>query len=281
MAAALPFIMPAIGGIFGGIGASRPKTSTSTQKSSSTQEGVLQGKQNKVNKILGQQLIDWLRLGPHVAQGDRDTMRGQINDQADAATNRVSSDLASRGMSNSGVKGRTFKDIQLARTKSMQTGEAGLQSQALQRFMQAMGLGMQYDTPRQFNTTSESSGTSTQPGQNPFSSIGSGLGDLSSLMFMKNMMGGGGGPFNSAGTGNSLGGGYAGCWIAMEIFGKNDWRVLIVRAFLVRKAGESLSWRALWALYLIFGRAVAAMVRHSSVLRRGFRLLFDQVVFST
>lgn len=290
MAAALPFAVSGLGSLLGGIGASKGSkatsdtTSTTNQKSSSTQEGVLQGKQNKVNKLIGQNLIDWLRLGPNVSQGDRDTMRGQINDQADAATDRVSSDLASRGMSNSGVKGRSFKDIQLARTKAFQTGEAGLQSQALQRFMQAMGIGLQYDQPRQFTSSGESSGTThqtgtqTQSGQSPFSTIGSGLGDLSSFMFMKNMFpgaGGGGGGYQWAGNEDLYG-----CWIARAVYGQNDWRVLLVRAFLVRKAAESRSWAILWALYLAFGKAIAPVVQKSKFLKLGFRSLFDRIVFA-
>ncbi len=281
MAAALPFATSAIGGLLGGIGASRSKTSTYSNKSSGTQEGVLQGKQNKVNKILGQQLIDWLRLGPQVSQGDKDTLNAGVTDQVDAATNKVSSDLAARGMSNSGVKGRTFKDINVAGMKAKQSGLAGLQNTALQRFFQAMGLGLQYDQPRQFNTTSEQSGTQTVPGQNPFSSIGAGMGDLSSMLFMRNMGmlgGGGGGPFNAAGTGGATGG-YP-CWIAAAVYGKNDWRVTLIRHRLNRKASESKRWRALLALYKVFGRPVSMLVGQSHSLKIMFRSLFDQIVFA-
>lgn len=265
MAAALPFATSGISALLGGIGATKGTKSTYDQKSSSTQEGVLQGKQNKVNKLIGANLMDWLKLGPNVSQGDRDTMRGQVNDQADAATERVSADAAARGMSNSGTKGRSFKDIQLARTKSFQTGEANLQSQAMQRFMQAMGIGLQYDQPRQFNSSSTSSGTQVGGQQSPFSAAGSGLGDLSSLLFMRNM-----GALSPVA-----------CWIAEEVYGRNDWRVTLVRNFLAGKARRSLRWLALLSLYQIFGRFVAAVVRRSSVLRVGFKWLFDQVVFST
>ena len=210
-AAAIPLATSAIGGIFSGIGASKPRTSTSTYDNKSTQEGVLDPKQNKVMKAMFQQILAALRLGPNVAQGDRNTLRSQVNQNFDTGAAGIDANLAARGMGGGGQTGNELNKLQLGRLGAQQSGEAQLQNQAVQRFMQMLGIGQNFITPRTFNTSSSGTQTGSASGTPWQSSVGGGISDLGSYLYLRKLsQNQGGGPFNAAGTGGSSGPGYGG-----------------------------------------------------------------------
>lgn len=182
MAAALPLAGSALGGIFSGIGASKPQTSTNKFDQTTTQN--LDPKQSKLNKALFQQLIQLIRQGPNVSQGDKDTLYSGINQNFDAAGKNLEATLAARGMGNSGKLGQGYRSLNIDRAKARQGGLANLQDQAVNRFQQWIQDAFQFNIPR----SSTSSGTSTTTGSGmPWqSAVGGGLSDLSSLAYLRN-----------------------------------------------------------------------------------------------
>lgn len=275
--AAIPIATSALGGIFSGIGASKPRTSTSTSESRSTQEGVLDNKQSKVMKAMFQQILAALKLGPNVAQSDRNTARSQINQNFDTGAAGLEANLAARGMSGGGKTGTGLRDLGLDRLKAQQSSEAILRDQATQKFLQMLGIGQSFITPRTINTTSSGTQTGTASGTPWQSSVGGGVSDLGSFLYLQKILGGaGGGAFNAAGTGNSLGGGYA-CRIAMELWGANDYRVKILREWLLKQAEQSWQWAIGVGIYKQTGRAVARLIR-AGILRGSFERLFGNLV---
>lgn len=71
-----------------------------------------------------------------------------------------------------------------------------------------------------------------------------------------------------------------GCWIAEAIYGTDDLRTHLVRAYLNGPFKQTTLGRFVMALYLRFGRAVAAQVRKRDWLRHAFRPLFDRALRS-
>ena len=65
------------------------------------------------------------------------------------------------------------------------------------------------------------------------------------------------------------------CWIAEALYGVDDPRTMLLRAWLTAAYIEKRWWWWFVAAYMRFGRTVASALQKSSVLRRGFRLLFD------
>ena len=70
------------------------------------------------------------------------------------------------------------------------------------------------------------------------------------------------------------------CWIAEAIYGVDDGRTHLVRAYLNGPFKQTLFGRIVMALYLRFGQQVAAQVRKRAGLQRVFRPLFDRALIS-
>lgn len=68
------------------------------------------------------------------------------------------------------------------------------------------------------------------------------------------------------------------CWIAEALYGVDDPRTILLRAWLTAAYLEKRRWWWLVAAYMRLGRTVANALRKSVVLRRGFRVLFDVLV---
>ena len=185
MASAIPMALSGLGGIFSGIGASKPQTSTSKFDQTSTQN--LDPKQTKLNKALFQQLIQLIRQGPNVSQADKDTTYGAINQNFDAAGKNLEATLAARGFGNSGKLGQGYRSLDIDRAKARQSGLATLQDQAVNRFQQWIQDAFQFDVPR--STTSSGTSTTTGSGVPWQSSVGAGLGDAASLAYLRGGLG--------------------------------------------------------------------------------------------
>jgi hypothetical protein len=90
------------------------------------------------------------------------------------------------------------------------------------------------------------------------------------------IQGGGGKKFDSggsAGAGNSKG-----CWIAEALYGVEDPRTLLLRAWLSVAYDERRPGWRLIALYTKFGRVTAGLIYRGYVPRMLFRPLFDALV---
>jgi hypothetical protein len=277
----MPLITAGIGGVFSGIGNSKSRTTTGTQNQSSTNTAELDPKQTRINRQLFNQIIAALKMGPTVSDSDRNVARKQTNDSYDAANANLQSNLASRGYGESGKMGTGFRNNSIARANSFQTTEAVLRDQAQSRWQQMIQNAFPFNTPR--TTTSTGSGTSsqTQPGTPWQSSVGGGLSDLASLLFMNQMGGGmfGGGLSNAGASGITTGLSsipWCGCWVAQELYG--DWRVLLVRSHIAQRAETSWLWFAFSKLYSVFGQQIAELIRTDMQMRRVFKRLFDRLV---
>ncbi len=271
MASAIPLIGSAVGGIFSGIGASKGSKSTSEYNQSGEQMANLDPKQRKMMKAIFGSLLPIIQGGPQVSQAERNTARAGINQGYDQAGNAIEANLAARGFSG-GKLGSGIRSTEIDRQKTQQGAEAGLQQNAWQRFMSALGAAFQFNQPRDFTSTSSGTSTQTGSGQSPWSTVGAGIGDLSSLAYMRNLGGGGGGSSSSAGAWNPS---MSFCWIASACFGANDWRTVMVRATLIGRARESWRWLIVVMAYRLVGRPVSFAVRHCQKLRKLFTFLFN------
>lgn len=188
-----------IGGIFG-----RPRSQTNSfnQTQSQTLDPLYNPKGRKVGKVLGRTLIDMIQ-NPTINQGLRIQNRNQINDVYDQNQNRLDTILAARGFGNGGKANLNTVGLNLQRAQSMGQLESQLYQDALNRQFQAMQLGEGYSRPIGFNTTTQSSGTSTTPGMPFGQALGGALGniggDISSYLAMRNLFGSSN-PFAGAGA---------------------------------------------------------------------------------
>ncbi len=285
MAAALPFAASGLGALFSGIGASKPKTQTSTTESSQsgTQDALLDKKQKKVNAAIFEKILAAIGLGPQVSQSDKNTTRGQINDTYDSAGDNLEATAAARGFGNSGVTNRGFRNLSVDRAKSLQSNDATLRDQAQNRFMQMLQAGFQFLTPRSFSSTSQgtSQSTGSMSGTPWQSSLGGGLGDLSGALWARQMgaFGGSSGSGGGGGDGGSLGG-FGGvpiryCWIAVELYGETDWRTFMLRRWLTLKAKDSWRWALAVSVYARTGRSLARWIHWHQPSHRVAKQLFD------
>lgn len=71
-----------------------------------------------------------------------------------------------------------------------------------------------------------------------------------------------------------------GCWIAEAIYGVDDPRTHLVRAYLNGPFRDSLTGNTIMAAYLAIGRQVAWLARRSSTLRSSLKPLFDRALNS-
>lgn len=275
----IPALMSGAGAIFSGIGKSKDRTATGTQNQMSTNTAELDPKQTRMNRQLFNQIIEALKMGPQLSESDRNVARKQTNDSFDAANANLESNLAARGYGESGKMGTGFRNNSIARANSFQTTEAVLRDQAQSRWQQIIQNAFRFTMPRSSTSTGSGTSTQTQPGTPWQESLGGGFSDLASLLFMNQMNGGGlfggGNPFGG-GSGAAAWGAAKNCWIAQELYG--DWRVLLVRSHIARRAQKSWLWFAFAKLYSLFGQQIAEMIRTDMAMRRVFKRLFDRLV---
>lgn len=209
----LPLIIGGVGSLLGGIGASQPKTSQSTQTSDTTNlsENIFGRRQRLLQKQIGDLLMGILSQGPTVSQAERDMGRTTINNTWQGLSKNLESAMTSRGFGDSGKMGAGFKGLEIGRANAFQNLESQLRQEAQARFERMLSAAQQYSTlPRKVLTTghAEGTGTQTQPGQSLLSGLG-GLGsDIGSMLLLRSLLGGGQG-FNAAGTGGVGGIGYS------------------------------------------------------------------------
>lgn len=277
---AVPLALSAVSGILGGIGATQDKTGKSTIDKTTTEEALLGRKQNRINTQLFHTIMDALQLGPQVSQSDRNMARANINTAYQGAQRNLDAALASRGFGQSGKVGAGVRDLNLGRMKEFQTTEGRLRDEAQQRFQQMIQNAFQFDIPR--TTTSHTTGTEsvTVPGASPFSAAGSGFGDLASFLWMQRLFGGGGGGgFGSSGPG---GYGFPGdpsiCWIAEELYGAADWRVVLIQRWLLWQSKQFILWSLFVQAYRMFGKITARLMRWNLIPQAAIRKAFDAMV---
>lgn len=160
--------------------------------------------------------------------------------------------LQTMGSTIAGIgQGMSSTGQQIAGTGTTMTGQA---EQTLQNVildaLQKTGLNYQYGGPQTFNT------------------IMQGIGSL---------LGGAGNLAKGLQPPPSSGGG---CWIAEAIYGVDDRRTHLVRAYLNGPFRQTASGRLVMSLYVRFGRAVARQVQKHSWLKGAFRPLFDRALGS-
>ncbi len=292
MGAAVPFIpmaISAIGGLFKGKGDAQKQQSqqTSTTNQSSSNRAVLTGDQDRLYNTMMQRIMEMFSAGPKVSQADKNARRTSLNDMHNARVENASAHLSSRGYGNrTGQMGKAIKASNVEREKSFANLDSVLEGEAWDKYMGEMQMLLPLSAaPRQFDQsgTSTSSGSYTQPGTSPWSSLGAGLGDLSSWLYLQGM----GGRGNTAGlpTGSSNMGSVLGsmprpyCYVAAELYGGwQDWRTQFIRTYLHTQAARSWRWAIALEVYKLTGRAVAWAIRHSATLRRPFKRLFDWVL---
>lgn len=173
---AISGISSLIGGIFG-----RPRASTSTSSSTSTQnnEPIYNPKGFAVGKNLAKTLIPLIQ-NPTVDPALRTAGRNQINDTYDASSKRLDSILAARGYGTGGKANLNTLQMEGERAKSFGNLESDLYKTAIDRQMQALGLGAGYSRPVGFNTTTTTEGTNTQPGMPIGQAVGGAIGNVGS-----------------------------------------------------------------------------------------------------
>jgi hypothetical protein len=67
------------------------------------------------------------------------------------------------------------------------------------------------------------------------------------------------------------------CWIAAALYGVDDPRTVLLRAWLTDAYRQKRRGWPLVAAYIRFGQRAARAIPKSAVLRRGFRALFDRL----
>src|SRR5256885_1599885 len=97
IAAFLPQIMGGIGGIFSGIGAAKPRTSTASSNQTSTTTQELDPMQQRLSQKLWNHIMDAIKLGPQVSESDRNVARTQTNNSFDAANQNIMGNLSRLG----------------------------------------------------------------------------------------------------------------------------------------------------------------------------------------
>lgn len=153
MPAAVPALIGAIGSIGGSV-LGRPRARTSTQ----TQTPIYSPEQTQINAMIAKMLGRQLKRGGEVPQWMRNQGRGQINSLYDAMLKRLQTSAAHRGFAGSGVEGRNIETVETGRVGAMQELEGDLLSQEMNRYMQLLGLGINFGQPRGQKTEGQTSG---------------------------------------------------------------------------------------------------------------------------
>jgi hypothetical protein len=184
-----PFAVPLISGVASGIGgalANRKKTSTSTSTSTPTWGPEFSGLQTDAIDALRKRLAD--------PTAGIDPLRYNALDQVNAGysglPNRVGTQLAKRGMGQSGKMGAALKGIDISRMRDLSTTGAaydkmGLdqQDRTMQMIEQMLSLGR----------GTSSTGTSTDPGNMLGGGVGAGLETFTTMLMLDKMLKGGSG----------------------------------------------------------------------------------------
>lgn len=100
---------------------------------------------------------------------------------------------------------------------------------------------------------------------------------LVSYGHVKDVIQGGGGMMSDA-TGTPPGGMSKPCWVAEELYGVQDPRTLLLRAWLMLAYDERRRGWVFIALYQRFGREAANLIRRGCLPRGVFRRAFDVLV---
>lgn len=213
----VPFIPQIIGGgtaLLGSLKGNKKENRTAEQSSQSHRtgqtQGVLTGGQQEVEDAALAQLLNLIGGGPNVLQADRSTMLANNAKAYGRNVEALQQNYTSRGMGQSGAMNKAVENNRFALANANSQGMAGLEHDAMDRWLNAIGLSRGFLTPRTVNTTEDfaSTGTGTSP-----SDIGNIIGGsgFALAQFLKNILNrNGGGFFNAAGTGGSSGPGYGG-----------------------------------------------------------------------
>ena len=140
-------------------------------------------------------------------------MNTRVNNTFRGLQGNLENAMTARGFGSSGNMGAGFKGLAIAGANAKQSGEADLRREAMQRWMQSIGMSQSFLTPRTINTTesgeSSGEGSQTAPSQtgNIIGGIGFGVSQL-----LKGLLGGGGGRTAGGGTANTGASGYVGHW---------------------------------------------------------------------
>jgi hypothetical protein len=151
----IPAAIGGIGSLVGGLLGGPSQKSTST-----TSPNFLPGQQDLLSQLF-QQYMKALGQAGTVQPADRAALMQQINASYAGMKPSLESDLTARGFSQSGKLGKGFEGVDIARGNAQQQGEVGLQQQAMQRWLQLIGMGPSMGQPFG-GTTTTSTGTQQQ-----------------------------------------------------------------------------------------------------------------------
>lgn len=141
----LPALIGGAGGLFGGLMGGPSQKST-------TAPNWLPGQQDLMQQLFAQYL-NALKLGTGVQASDRNALMTQINNSYAGMKPALTADLTSRGFGSSGNMGRGFEGVDTARANAQEQGFAGLQNQAMQRWLSLIGMGPSMGQPFGGTTT--------------------------------------------------------------------------------------------------------------------------------
>ncbi len=200
MPAVIPFIPQIIGAGSALAGSLKQnskagRTSTAEQQShrTSTVTGELSRKQQMLNQSALRSLMGLIDAGPQVLQADKNLAFTDINKTYNSVLPRLQSNFTSRGMGQSGALNQAFRDTEFQRADARGTAMGRLQSQAMNRWLQSIGLAPAFLTPRTVSTTEDFMGTGTNTGPSQAGNILGGAGFALSE-FLKRLLNGSGGP---------------------------------------------------------------------------------------
>ena len=226
----------------------------------------------------------WTKLG----SGDPSTMTQVLSPTATNIANIFAgaTDQASRGGPAGGYRSATQANLPYAQAQMVGNQALQLQPTAMQQLaglgQEQAGIGSMMGNlglgTGQLGTTLTGQGIQglTAAEQAVLQKMGINLQEGSPFQDILSAVGAAGGILT--GTGSIMHG--TPCWIAEAIYGVDDLRTHLVRAYLNGPFLETEFGRYVMSLYLRFGRSIAAMVRKDSRLKRAFRPLFDRALAS-
>jgi hypothetical protein len=168
-----------LGGLFG----------NPSQKSTSTTKGNYDPSQVNLLQQLWAQYSKALGMGPNPQQSDVNAMATGVNQAYSGVKDNVESSLTARGYGSSGKLGQGFRQVDEARVGAQQQGMQSLNAQSLQRYLSLLFGGQGVVGSPLGGTTTTSVGTQS-PGFG--SSVAGAGGDISTLLLLKQLFGGGG-----------------------------------------------------------------------------------------
>jgi len=202
-----PIIAAGIGGassILGSVFSGKPKTTTQSQTSSSTNTSMPTFTPEGLQ--LQRQLLDYqsnLLRDPAAGTGAINSAGvNRINTNYDQLPGQISQQLASRGFGKSGELGQSLYSVGNERLNALSNFQSQMNQLILGRQAQGAALGQDLLNANRGSTTtsnSTSTGTSTGPGNmaaNGLLSAGNGLSNLSTLLMLQKILKPGGGGYS-------------------------------------------------------------------------------------